>query len=520
MNVRDNWRILLLVVLVAISAIALFAPTGSGAPASNNTTAVTGDDPTNLQYGLELSGGTRLRAQLQGVTAEDVGVTADNPREIRTTVADELGIEQINVEVRRTTETAGTVEVFANVSESAFADALNAAGLDVSTDQIRSGVTQDTMSTAQETLDDRINRGGLTGGGASIVRSATGQDFIVIEVPGANRSQVSEFLDRGSIQIVAGYPVQTDNGTEYRSQPVLEQGDFTNISPARQASQGVADHVQVSLKDDPAESFVSVMNDNDFTTSGVSNCQWRTNPEDPGYCLYTVVDGKRVYGAGLSPDLASSIQDRTDFLNNPTFLMQTSNYSAAQELKINLESGALPTELDIQSEMYLAPSLAQEFKPFALITGLIAWFAVSGAVFYRYREVRVAIPMLVTAAAEVFILLGFAAAIGLALDLSHIAGFIAVIGTGVDDLVIIADEILQRGEIKTGRVFQNRFRKAFWVIGAAAATTIIAMSPLAILSLGDLQGFAIVTIVGVLIGVLITRPAYGDVLRNLLLEDV
>jgi preprotein translocase subunit SecD len=58
------------------------------------------------------------------------------------------------------------------------------------------------------------------------------------------------------------------------------------------------------------------------------------------------------------------------------------------------------------------------------------------------------------------------------------------------------------------------------VIGAAAATTIIAMSPLAVLSLGDLQGFAIVTIVGVLLGVLVTRPAYGDILRNVVLEDV
>jgi len=62
--------------------------------------------------------------------------------------------------------------------------------------------------------------------------------------------------------------------------------------------------------------------------------------------------------------------------------------------------------------------------------------------------------------------------------------------------------------VATGRVFQNRFRKAFWVIGAAAATTIIAMSPLMVLSLGDLTGFAIVTIVGVLIGVLVTRPAW------------
>jgi len=109
----------------------------------------------------------------------------------------------------------------------------------------------------------------------------------------------------------------------------------------------------------------------------------------------------------------------------------------------------------------------------------------------------------------------------MALDLSHIAGFIAVIGTGLDDLIIMADEILQRKQkVKTGRIFQSRFRKAFWIIGMAAATTIIAMSPLAVLSLGDLRGFAIITIVGVLIGVGITRPAYGDVLRHLMLDDV
>ena len=105
------------------------------------------------------------------------------------------------------------------------------------------------------------------------------------------------------------------------------------------------------------------------------------------------------------------------------------------------------------------------------------------------------------------------------LDLAHIAGFIAVLGTGVDDLIIIADEILQRGEIRTGRVFESRFRKAFWIIGAAAATTIVAMTPLVYMSLGDLTGFALVTIIGVIIGVTITRPAYGDILRILILED-
>jgi preprotein translocase subunit SecD len=54
----------------------------------------------------------------------------------------------------------------------------------------------------------------------------------------------------------------------------------------------------------------------------------------------------------------------------------------------------------------------------------------------------------------------------------------------------------------------------------AALTTIVAMSPLFVLSLGQLRGFAIITIVGVIIGVAVTRPAYGDVLRKLMLDDV
>jgi preprotein translocase subunit SecD len=126
--------------------------------------------------------------------------------------------------------------------------------------------------------------------------------------------------------------------------------------------------------------------------------------------------------------------------------------------------------------------------------------------------------MIVTALSEVYLLLGFAASVGLALNLSHIAGLIAVVGTGVDDLVIIADEVMAE-QVSSRRVFQSRFRKALWVIGAAAVTTIIAMSPLAVLSLGDLRGFAIITILGVLIGVLLTRPAYGDILRRLLTQD-
>jgi preprotein translocase subunit SecD len=126
--------------------------------------------------------------------------------------------------------------------------------------------------------------------------------------------------------------------------------------------------------------------------------------------------------------------------------------------------------------------------------------------------------MILTAFSEVLILLGVAAYLGYPLDLAVIAGFIAVIGTGVDDLIIIADEVMSEGDVSSQRVFDSRFKRAFWVIGVAAGTTIIAMSPLAVLSLGDLRGFAIFTILGVIVGVAITRPAYGDILRHLLTD--
>ncbi|MFC6726156.1 MMPL family transporter, partial [Halobium palmae] len=191
---------------------------------------------------------------------------------------------------------------------------------------------------------------------------------------------------------------------------------------------------------------------------------------------------------------------------------------------INLRAGALPAKLDLGpggegTSSYVSPAQGQSFKVDALITGIVAVLAVSVVVFFRYGKPEVAAPMIVTALSEVVVLLGFAAVIGYPIDLAVIAGFIAVIGTGVDDLIIIADEVMSEGDVNSRRVFRSRFRKAFWVIGAAAATTIIAMSPLAVLSLGDLQGFAIFTILGVLVGVLLTRPAYGDILRSLLTTD-
>jgi len=126
------------------------------------------------------------------------------------------------------------------------------------------------------------------------------------------------------------------------------------------------------------------------------------------------------------------------------------------------------------------------------------------------------VPMVGTSVSEVIMILGVAAAIGWQMDLAAIAGIIAAIGTGIDHLVIITDEVLYEGKLPPTKVFLSRIGKAFAIIFGAAATTIIAMSPLVVMGFGALKGFAITTIIGVFIGVVVARPVYGVVIKELL----
>jgi preprotein translocase subunit SecD len=526
MDLRDNWRVILLSLFIVASTFALFAPGVGGGGTGGDGAAVnqTADGPTNLQFGLELSGGTRIRAPVDGLTAEEIDVSqGTRPDEVATRVAGNLSnVEAGDVKVRLAAarNQTTTVEVFSgNVTPEEFERALQQSGYDPNT--VRPGVTDATRNTIVRILRDKISKAGLSGGRVQQVTTANGENFVVIEMPNTNQSQVEDLVtERGRVQVVAGFPAQnqTGNGTQYRREPLLSQGDFQSIGTAQESS-GSGPNVPVVLNAEAAQNFSNAMRQWGFATEGVGQCRWQTNPEDPGYCLYTVVDGETVYAANMGSRLAQTFQQEK-FTQSPNFIMTTTNLSEARQLQIHLNAGALPASLNMAdgTSYFLAPSLAEEFKLYSLITGLVAVVAVSLSVFLRYGDPKVAAPMLVTALSEVVILLGFAAAIQLPLDLSHIAGFIAVIGTGVDDLIIIADEVMSEGDVSSSRVFQSRFRKAFWVIGAAAATTIIAMSPLAVLSLGDLQGFAIITILGVLVGVLVTRPAYGDILRSLLTD--
>ena len=119
--------------------------------------------------------------------------------------------------------------------------------------------------------------------------------------------------------------------------------------------------------------------------------------------------------------------------------------------------------------------------------------------------------MLITSVSEIIIILGFASLIKWNLDLPSVAGILATIGTGIDQQIIILDEAKQ----STFLSIKQRMKRAFAIILGAYFTALVALLPLLWAGAGLLKGFAITTIIGITAGVLITRPAFTDMVRRI-----
>ncbi len=191
-----------------------------------------------------------------------------------------------------------------------------------------------------------------------------------------------------------------------------------------------------------------------------------------------------------------------------------------EELSILLESGSLPTSVKSISKETITPSLGQTFLSNVLLMGVLAFLMVGLIIFLRYRMPKLVIPIFIIGASEIIILLGFIAFFKRPLDLAAFAGIIAAIGTGVDSEVVITDEILGRGKsVKESLI--KRVKSALFIIMTSALTMIGVMGPIIIfraslLGLDKLYGFAVVAIVGALVGVFVTRPAFTKIIEDII----
>ncbi|MEM0372296.1 MAG: MMPL family transporter [archaeon] len=183
-----------------------------------------------------------------------------------------------------------------------------------------------------------------------------------------------------------------------------------------------------------------------------------------------------------------------------------------ERVVILLKSGKLPVSVSVGSVSTISPSLGSEFLVYSVYAGLIAMVVVAVCLFVRYKSPKVTTPILITLVFEITMTLGIASLIGWQMDLPSVAGIIAAIGTGIDDQIVIVDEVRRKErEEEEAASIASKIKRAFSIVFMAAGLHIFAMIPLLFMGLGVLKGFAITTIIGVLVGVLITRPAYGAI---------
>jgi preprotein translocase subunit SecD len=190
-----------------------------------------------------------------------------------------------------------------------------------------------------------------------------------------------------------------------------------------------------------------------------------------------------------------------------------------QRTKVLLMSGNLPVKVTVESKSTTPPTLGRKFLAYSLYTGVAAILAVGIVILLRYRRKDIVLPVVYTSASEVIMILGLAAFINWELDLPALAGIIASVGTGVDHLVVITDGTLKKTQQKRLLSIKERISRAFFIIFVSAATMIAAMLPLLSIGAGMLKGFAFTTIMGVLIGIIISRPAYAKIIEAILEKE-
>jgi preprotein translocase subunit SecD len=190
----------------------------------------------------------------------------------------------------------------------------------------------------------------------------------------------------------------------------------------------------------------------------------------------------------------------------------------ASDLKLVLNSGALPASIKFLEERTVGPSLGADsirHGVTAAVVGMIA-VLVFMLIYYRAAGINANVGLIL----NLVILLGFLGYFGAALTLPGIAGVILTVGMGVDSNVLIFERI--REELRNGKnaaaAVDQGFGHAWITIVDTHVTTIVSAFILFIFGSGPVKGFAVTLTFGLLANlftsVFVSRVIFDSVLQR------
>jgi preprotein translocase subunit SecD len=177
----------------------------------------------------------------------------------------------------------------------------------------------------------------------------------------------------------------------------------------------------------------------------------------------------------------------------------------ADDLSLQLTSGAIPTEISIIEERTVGPSLGRDSIRSGLIAGLTGFLGVMlfMLVYYRLSGVNAVVAL----GLNILLVFGALGALPVlfagaqaTLTLPGIAGLILTVGMAVDSNVLIFERI--REELRLGKTVRSAveqgFGKAFLTILDCNVTTLVAAFFLFSYGTGPVKGFAVTLTIGLL----------------------
>ncbi len=375
-------------------------------------------------------------------------------------------------------------------------------------DKAEGDLTSAELSDLIAVTSERLNVYGLKDINIRPVRDLSGNNFMLIEIAGSTPDELEKLVaQQGKFEAKIGnetifiggkkditYVSRTGEQSGIYSCDKYEGGEVCNFRFA------------ISLSEDAAKKHAEVTK-----KLGIDS----ENPQYLEKKLDLYLDDKLVDSLFISKDLKGSETTQIAISGSGTGANRQEAFEDAnknmKQLQTVLISGSLPFKLKIEKLDTISPLLGQQFINSIFIAGGCAILAVGLIVFVRYRKIKLSLAVLLTSLSEVLIILGISALFNRNLDLPAIAGIIAAIGTGVDSQIIILDES-QNVELS----LREKIKRAFFIILGTYVTTLFALLPLMWAGAGLLKGFAITTIIGISVGVFITRPAFSEIVKKIL----
>jgi preprotein translocase subunit SecD len=433
-------------------------------------------------------------------------------------------------------------------------------------------VTDATIQQISSILETRINVFGLKEANFQPVKDFAGNNYIQIEMAGGSKEEIENLLAKqgffegkipkvitfsnntgklnlngnytvllgnNSIEInntvvkindssqVEGIPFQVTNvtnnsavlfftaftGNDIQSVCLQDQPGIC-VSRVLMVQNGYEFDFQVFITKKGAENFAAVTRDMSILTDPNSGNKYLDSK------IYLYLDENLITSLSISSDL------RGQAYTTPAITgVKTTKDEAVKEqlmLKSILQSGALPTTLEIVRVDTISPALGNEFIQAIMLAAIVASIAVAFVIYIRYRKLKILIPNMMWSFFEIVITLGVAALIKWTIDLSSIAGIIAAIGEGTNEQTMMIDEVLQGGggEEDKSSTMKQRLKRAFFIIVGTGSIIMMSVVPMIFIGIGVMKGFAVTTLIGTFIGTILTRPAFSLTAQKILEKDM